>query len=64
MVFPIGKPVVNCHRKIKYKIGNITVENLESKIKNEGIQMESFHEYSLIMKLSPGQVQSSAASDS
>lgn len=25
MVFPIGKPVVNCHRKIKYKIGNITV---------------------------------------
>lgn len=43
--------------------GDITINNLISEIK-EGIQMESFHEYSLIMKLSPGQVQSSAASDS
>ena len=52
--------------------GEINVDNLESSIKvehpelsiKEGIRMEGFYKYSLVMKLSPGQVQSSIASDS
>ena len=43
--------------------GEILAADLGS-LAEEGLQMKGFYQYSLVMKLSPGQVKSSIASDS
>ena len=44
--------------------GEILAADLGSLAEEGGLQMEGFYQYSLVVKLSPGQVKSSIASDS